>query len=137
MKKSNAPAGAPSQRQLRVGELVRHALVEVFQREDLYDPALKGVLVTVPEVRMSADLKLGTAFVMPLGGKDGTAVVAALERNKRQIRGYLAPRLDLRSMPEIRFRLDTSFDRGAAMDASLAAPDVARDTRRPPEEDAS
>lgn len=129
MKKPNAPAGAPSQRQLRVGELVRHALVDVFQREDLYDPALKGVLVTVPEVRMSADLKLATAFVMPLGGKNGEQVVAALTRNARPIRGYLAPRLDLRSMPDLRFRLDTSFDRGAAMDASLAAPDVVRDTR--------
>jgi len=122
-----APAAGPSQRQLRVGELVRHALAEVLSRGDLPDPALSRVLVTVPEVRMSPDLKLATCYVMPLGGKDEQAVLAALEANRKPLRGEVGHRLDLKFTPELRFRLDTSFDEGARIDALLRSPDVARD----------
>src|SRR5262245_62753330 len=75
--------GGPSQRQLRVGELIRHALAEMLTRGEVHDPVLEGHMITVPEVRMTADLRLATIYVMPLGGRDAAAVVAALERNKR------------------------------------------------------
>ena len=84
MKRTTPPSGssAPNQRQLRVGELIRHALAEILTRGDVHDPALEATVVTVPEVRMTPDLKLATAFVMPLGGKDADTVVAALERQQ-------------------------------------------------------
>jgi len=118
---------APSQRQLRVGELIRHALADILQHGDVHDPALEGVVVTVPEVRMSPDLKLATVFVMPLGGKDADTIVAAFERNKRFLRGDLAHRINLRYAPELRFQLDTSFDEGDRIDALLRSPEVKRD----------
>ncbi len=120
-------AKAPSQRQLRVGELIRHALAEILQRGDVHDPALEGTVVTVPEVRMSPDLKLATAFVMPLGGKGGDEIVAALDRNKRYLRGEIAHRVNLRFAPELRFRIDTSFAEGERVDALLRSPEVRRD----------
>jgi ribosome-binding factor A len=123
-----ASAKAPSQRQLRVGELIRHALAEILQRGDVHDPALEGTVVTVPEVRMSPDLKLATAFVMPLGGKGSDEIVAALDRNKRYLRGEIAHRVDLRFAPELRFRIDTSFAEGERVDALLRSPEVRRDT---------
>ena len=128
------PTG-PSQRQLRVGELVRHALAEILQRGDVPDPALEKSVITVPEVRMSPDLKLATAYVMPLGGKDAEKIVAALEKNKRALRGEVGHRLELRSVPELRFRVDTSFDQGQRMDALLDRPEVQRDVRRTESED--
>jgi len=118
---------APSQRQLRVGELVRHALSDVLLRGDVHDPALEGVVVTIPEVRMSPDLKVATVFVMPLGGKDGAAIVAAFERNRKFLRGDVAHRVNLRYAPDLRFRLDTSFDEGDRIDALLRTPEVKRD----------
>jgi ribosome-binding factor A len=118
---------APSQRQLRVGELIRHALADILQRGDVHDPALEGVVVSVPEVRMSPDLKLATVFVMPLGGKNADAIVAAFERNKRFLRGDLAHRINLRYAPELRFQLDTSFAEGDRIDALLRSPEVKRD----------
>jgi ribosome-binding factor A len=118
---------APSQRQLRVGELVRHALADILQRGEVHDPALEGVVVTVPEVRMSPDLKLATVFVMPLGGKDADAILAAFERNKRYLRGEIAHRVNLRYAPELRFRLDTSFAEGDRIDRLLRSPEVKRD----------
>jgi len=125
---SHAAAGTgPSQRQLRVGELVRHALAEVLSRGDFSDPALGKVLITVPEVRMSPDLKIATCYVMPLGGKDERAVLALLEANAKPLRGEVGRRVDLKFTPELRFRLDTSFDEGARIDALLRSPDVARD----------
>ncbi|MCS0502447.1 30S ribosome-binding factor RbfA [Ancylobacter mangrovi] len=126
--KNRASSGAgPSQRQLRVGELVRHALADVLARGDLADPALTGMLITVPEVRMSPDLKIATCFVMPLGGKDAKAAVAALATNARPLRGEIARRVELKYVPELRFRVDTSFEEGARIDALLRSPDVARD----------
>src|SRR5437016_7586010 len=89
------PAAGPSQRQLRVGELIRHALAEMLTRGEVHDPVLEGHIVTVPEVRMSADLRLATIYVMPLGGRDAEKVVAALERNKRFLRGEIARHVNL------------------------------------------
>ncbi len=122
-----AAAKPPSQRQLRVGELVRHALSEVLQRGEVHDPALEGTVVTVPEVRMAPDLRLATAYVMPLGGKGIDAVLAALERNKKYLRGEVAHRVNLRYAPDLRFRLDTSFEEGERVDALLRSPAVRRD----------
>ncbi|QIB33938.1 30S ribosome-binding factor RbfA [Ancylobacter pratisalsi] len=126
--KNKASSGAgPSQRQLRVGELVRHALADVLARGDLQDPALSAVLITVPEVRMSPDLKIATCFVMPLGGKDPKAAIAALADNARPLRGEIARRVELKYVPELRFRIDTSFEEGARIDALLRSPVVVRD----------
>ncbi|CAN5369178.1 30S ribosome-binding factor RbfA [soil metagenome] len=123
-----APHGSgPSQRALRVGEVIRHALVEIFQRGEIHDPALEGVVVTVPEVRMTPDLRLATAYVMPLGGKGAETLVATLERHRKYLRGEIAHRIDLRYAPELRFRLDTSFDVGSRIDALLERPEVKRD----------
>ena len=122
-----APTGAASQRQLRVGELVRHALAEILQRGEVHDPDLEGMVVTVPEVRMSPDLRLATAFVIPLGGKGADTLLAVLERHRKFLRGEIAHRVDLRYAPDIRFRMDESFDEGARIDALLRSPDVKRD----------
>lgn len=118
---------APSQRMLRVGELVRHALADVLQRGEVMDPVLEGHVITVPEVRMSPDLKLATAYVMPLGGKDSSAVLEALDRSRKQLRMAVVKRMELKSAPDLRFRLDDSFDRGAQIDELLRSPEVARD----------
>ena len=118
---------APSQRQLRVGELIRHALADILQRGDVHDPALEGMVVTVPEVRVTPDLKLATVFLMPLGGKGADAVVGIFDRNKRFLRGEIAHRINLRYAPDLRFQLDTSFAEGDRVDALLRRPEVKRD----------
>ncbi len=120
----------PSQRQQRVAELVRHALAEVLSRGDLQDDVLTSHVVTIPEVRMSPDLKLATAFVMPLGGKDEGPVIAALERNKKVLRQEVARRVNLKFAPDLRFRRDESFDEAARIDALLRSERVQRDTRK-------
>lgn len=120
------PQGA-SQRQLRVGELVRHKLSEMLSRGEIHDDVIAAHSVTIPEVRMAPDLKLATCFVMPLGGKDIGPVLAALERNKRFIRGRVAEALNLKFAPDLRFRLDETFDEGARIDALLDSPQVKRD----------
>lgn len=118
----------PSQRQLRVGEQVRHALAELLQRGDIRDDVIESHVISVSEVRMSPDLKLATAFVTPLGAKDEAAVVEALNRHARYIRGRLSPALrQMRSMPEFRFRADTSYDNFRRIDELLHSPEVARD----------
>jgi len=128
-----AAGKAPSQRQLRVGELVRHALAEILQRGGVHDPALEATVVTVPEVRMTPDLRLATAYVMPLGGKGTDEVLAALERNKKYLRGEVAHRVkNLRYSPDLRFRLDTSFAEGERVDALLRSPAVRRDIEADP-----
>ncbi len=118
---------APSQRQLKVGELIRHALAEIFSRGDLLDEVVNRQSVTVPEVRMSPDLKIATAFVMPLGGEEAKELVDRLDKHKRFLRGALAKRVRLKFMPELRFALDTSFDTSRHIDELLASPEVARD----------
>lgn len=120
----------PSQRMLRVGELVRHALADVLQRGEVMDPVLETHVITVPEVRMTPDLKLATAYVMPLGGKDSDKVLKALEVNRKQLRMMVVKRLELKSAPDLRFRIDDSFDRGAHIDELLRSPEVARDLEK-------
>ena len=127
MKNKAASGSGPSQRQLRVGELVRHALSEILSRGDLPDPALNRVMITVPEVRMSPDLKIATCFVMPLGGKDPKAAIDALATNAKPLRGEIARRVELKFVPDLRFRIDTSFEEGARIDALLRSPQVQRD----------
>lgn len=123
----NASDHAPSQRQLRVGEIVRHALADILTRGQMADPALDGVVITVPEVRMSPDLKNAVALVMPLGGRDTAKVMAALERSRKWFRGQIARRVDLKFAPDVHFRLDTRFDDDDAVTQVLHRPEVARD----------
>jgi ribosome-binding factor A len=118
---------APSQRMLRVGELVRHALANMLTRGDVSDPVVRGHVITVPEVRMTADLRLATVYVMPLGGQDVRAVMAALESNKKRLRMELAKRIDMKFVPELRFRVDESFDEADRIEKLLRSPRVARD----------
>ncbi|ACB94689.1 30S ribosome-binding factor RbfA [Beijerinckia indica] len=119
--------GAPSQRMLRVAELIRHTLSDLLSRSIVNDPVLEGHVITVPDVRMSPDLKLATAFVMPLGGKDINSVIEALDRHKKFLRSEIAQRIHLRFAPDIRFKADESFDYGDKIDALLASPQVRRD----------
>jgi ribosome-binding factor A len=121
-----APKG-PSQRQLRAGELVRHALVEILREEELRDPALAGVSVTVTEVRMSPDLKHALCFISPLGGGNAPEVTAALNRVARFLRGRLGHMIDMRATPDLRFVRDQSFEAAEAMNRLLADPRVRRD----------
>ena len=117
----------PSQRQLRVGELVRHALAEILARGEVHDPVIETHLITVPEVRMTADLRLATIYVMPLGGHDEAQVLSALERNKRFLRGEIARRVNMKFAPEVRFRIDERFEEAARIEKLLRSPDVQRD----------
>ena len=123
-----AHSKTPSQRQLRVGELVRHALTEVLTRETIDDPALKDRLISVSEVRMSPDLKIATCFVSLMGGGDVQMVVKALAKNAKFIRGRAAPHLNqMKYMPSFRFMEDTSFENFARIDALLRSDAVKRD----------
>jgi ribosome-binding factor A len=124
---SREPAKGPSQRALRAGELVRHALAEILARGDVHDPVIETHLITVPEVRMSPDLRLATVYVMPLGGQDAAAVLEALERNKRYLRGEVAHRVNLKFAPDIRFRIDERFDEAERIERLLRSPQVRRD----------
>jgi ribosome-binding factor A len=117
----------PSQRQLRVGEELRHALAQVLQRGELRDPALKDVTVTVTEVRVSPDLKNATAYVMPLGGRNGAAVIEGLMRSAGFLRGQLARAVPLRFSPSLAFALDMSFDHASRINELLHRPEVRRD----------
>jgi len=116
-----------SPRQLRVGELVRHALADMLSRGDVHDPVIEGRMITVPEVRMSPDLRLATIYVMPLGGRDEQEVLAALENNKRYMRGEIARRINLKFAPDIRFRIDERFDEAERIEKLLRTPAVQRD----------
>jgi ribosome-binding factor A len=132
---SRFQSSGPSQRQLRVGEQVRHALSELLQRGEVRDDAIETTVISVNEVRMSPDLKVATAFVSPLGAADDEAIVAALNRHARFIRGRLSPALrQMKYMPEFRFRLDTSYDNFQKIDRLLHSPEVARDLDKEDEE---
>jgi ribosome-binding factor A len=120
------PAGA-SPRQLRVGELIRHAVAEMLSRGDIHDPVIEAHTITVPEVRVSPDLRLATIYVMPLGGRDRQQVLDALETNKRYMRGEIARRINLKFAPDIRFRIDERFDEAERIEKLLRAPAVRRD----------
>jgi ribosome-binding factor A len=125
----------PSQRQLRAGELVRHALVEILREEDISDEALVGVSVTVTEVRMSPDLKHATCFVEPLGGGAASAVVEALNRHARFLRGRLGRHIELKFTPDLKFLHDESFNEAARMDRLFQDPRVQRDLSGETDED--
>jgi ribosome-binding factor A len=116
-----------SQRQLRVGELIRHELADMLSRGDIHDPVIEGHLITVPEVRVSPDLRLATIYVMPLGGRDIEKVIEALDRNKRFVRGEIARRVNLKFAPEIRFHVDERFDEAERIEKLLRTPAVQRD----------
>lgn len=126
MNKDNKPQG-PSQRMLRVGELVRHALAAIFARGDVEDDALRGAVVTVPEVRMTPDLKIANAYVMPLGGLHAEEIVAALNRNRKFIRGRVAPQINMKFAPEIRFFVDDTFEEASRIDSLLRSDRVQQD----------
>lgn len=132
--KSHSAQG-PSQRMLRVGELVRHALADMFQRGEIEDEALSGLVVTVPEVRMSPDLKLANAYVMPLGGEGAEQVVASLNRHRKFIRGRIAPVVNLKYAPDIRFFVDDTFAEAGRIDALLRSERVRQDLDRDDDED--
>ena len=125
----------PSQRQLRVGELIRHALAEMLTRGEVHDPVIERHLITIPEVRMTADLRLATIYVMPLGGRDTEAVVAAFERNKRFLRAEIARHVNLKFAPDIRFRIDERFEEAERIEKLLRTPAVQRDLDRKTEDD--
>jgi ribosome-binding factor A len=112
---------------LRVGELVRHALAGLFARGEIEDELLAGKVITVPEVRMSPDLKLASAYIMPLGGEQAAEIVEALNRHQRFIRGRVAPELDLKFAPEVRFFVDETFEEFGKIDALLKSDRVQRD----------
>lgn len=133
---SRPPASTgPSQRQLRVGELLRRALADMLARGDVHDPDLQRVSITVGEVRASPDLKHATAFVLPLGGAGVEAALLALRRNRGEIRRLLAREVELRHVPDLRFAADDTFDRLDATRALFAEPRVRRDVEAPPAED--
>jgi ribosome-binding factor A len=116
-----------SQRQLRVGELIRHELADMLSRGDIHDAVVEAHMITVPEVRMSPDLRLATIYVMPLGGRDEEEVLTALDRNKKYVRGEIARRVNLKFAPEIRFRIDERFDEAERIEKLLRTPKVRRD----------
>jgi len=121
--------GATSQRQLRVGEEVRHALARILRDGECRDPVIEKVSITVTEVRMSPDLRNATAFVMPLAGTNATEIIAGLERSANFLKGLVAREVQLRNTPNLVFALDDSFDRADRITALLTRPEVARDLR--------
>jgi ribosome-binding factor A len=125
--RSDRAGGGQSQRQLRVGELIRHALAEILARGDVRDPELNEMTITVPEVTVTPDLRTATAYVMPLGGREAEQVARALERNRRFLRGAVARKVSLRYAPEPHFRVDESFAEGEKIDRLLRSPRVQRD----------
>jgi ribosome-binding factor A len=128
------PAKGPTQRSLRAGEVVRHALAEILARGEIHDPVIAAHLITVAEVRMSPDLRMATVYILPLGGHDAAVVLAALERNKRYLRGEIARRVNLKFAPDIRFRIDQRFDEAERVERLLRSPQVKRDLGNDPSE---
>lgn len=129
-KSANSGAKAPSQRMLRVGELIRHKIAEMLSRGDIHDDVLASHVVTIPEVRLSPDLKLATVYVMPLGGSDVKPVIEALTRNKKYIRAEVAHTLNLRYAPDLRFREDETFEEATRIDRLLDSEKVRRDVEK-------
>jgi ribosome-binding factor A len=125
-----AHSSAPSQRMLRAGELIRHALAQVILRGDIGDPEIDKLVPTIAEVQVSPDLKIATAYVRSLLiGKEQEAV-DVLNKNRKYIRGLLAPKLDMKFMPEVRFRIDTSLEYANKVDEILRKPEVQRDLKK-------
>jgi ribosome-binding factor A len=127
---SKVTSSAPSQRMLRVGEQVRAGLTQVLQRGEVRDPLIETTVISISEVRMSTDLRVATAFVTPLGVADHADIIEALNRHAKYIRGRLTPHLrQLKYMPEVRFKDDTSFDNYKKIDQLLRSPEVLRDLK--------
>ena len=131
------PPAGPSQRQLRAGELVRHALVDILRHESFADPALAGVPVTISEVRLSPDLRHALCFVEPLGGKEAPAVIEALNRASRLVRLRLGPAIEMKHTPDLKFSHDDSFDAAEHISRLLDDPRVRRDLEASPDSDGS
>lgn len=129
-RKSGKPTAGPTQRMLRVGELIRHKIAEMLARGDIHDDVLASHVVTIPEVRISPDLKIATVYVMPLGGKDVKPVIEALTRNRKYIRAEVAQTLNLRYAPDLRFREDETFEEATRIDRLLDSPKVRQDTEK-------
>ena len=123
----SGPAKGPSQRQLRVGETVRHALAELLARGEIHDNVIQSHVITVTEVRMSPDLKIATAYIMPLGGADLKPVLAALDKNRKYIRSEVAHAVDLKYAPDLRFREDETFEEAMRIERLLHSPKVRQD----------
>ena len=125
--KKSARVGAPTQRQLRIGELIRHKLSELLARGDIHDDVITSHVITIPEVRLSPDLKLATVYVVTLGGTDIKEVIEALTNNRRYLRAEVAQTLNLKFAPDLRFRRDETFEEASRIDALLASPKVRQD----------
>lgn len=128
MAKNSSPEGrAPTQRQLRVGEMIRRNLSEILQRGEIHDPDITRLMLTVGEVRMSPDLRVATAFILPLGGKDKVEALAVVRRNRYEIRHLVVKGGTMKFAPELRFEIDETFDRMDATRAMLAEDRVRQD----------
>jgi ribosome-binding factor A len=127
-RKKKMSAKGPTQRMLRVGEQIRHVLAELLARGEIHDEMLSEHVITIPQVRMSPDLRIATAYVMPLGGEDIPEVITALNRHARFIRGHVAGQLSLQFSPEVRFRHDETFSEVMRIEQLLASPKVRQDT---------
>ncbi len=125
--KSGAAAKGPSQRQLRLGELIRHAMAELLQRGAIHGAALSRTIVTVPEVRLSPDLKIATVYVMPLGGADAQPVIEELANSRGFLRSEVAKRVNMKFAPDLRFRRDETFDEAERINRLLRSPVVQKD----------
>lgn len=130
MSRKPMPAKGPSQRMLRVGELIRHKLSEMLIRGEIHDDVLASHVVTISEVRMSPDMKIATCYVMPLGGKDVAPVVVALNGHKKYIRSQIAHAVNLKYAPDLKFREDESFEEATRIDRLLDSPKVRQDTEK-------
>ena len=129
-KSTHSGAKAPSQRMLRVGELIRHRIAELLARGEVHDDVLASHVITIPEVRLSPDLKLATVYVMPLGGNDVKPVVEALTRNKKYLRAAVAETLNLRYAPDLQFKEDKTFEEVTRIDRLLDSPKVRQDIEK-------
>jgi ribosome-binding factor A len=118
---------APSQRMLRIAELIRHKLAEMLTRGEIHDDVLARAIITVPEVRLASDLKTATVYIMPLGGGDAKPVVEALEKHKKYIRSGVAKAINLKYAPELKFKLDETFAEADRIGKLLASPKVRQD----------
>ena len=126
-KASTLSAKGPTQRMLRIGELIRHTIAEMLSRSEIHDDVLASHVITIPEVRISPDLKLATVYVMPLGGENLKPVIEALTRNKKYIRTEVAHTLNLRYAPDLRFQEDKTFEEATRIDRLLDSPHVRQD----------
>lgn len=130
-KKSSSRGSGPSQRQLRVGELIRRALSEILQRGDVHDPDLNRLSITVGEVRVTPDLRVATVYALPLGGEGKDEIIGLLAKNKWELRNFINKKLALKHSPDLRFRLDETFDRMDETRRLLSQDDVLRDLQVP------